>query len=218
MKNMKKVGLGLILGLFFSCANAAIVSIDYTFDDRSIEFNGVTQNTGGIVMSIVVDTDTPNLGVGFGSFQNFYDVDVFFTSTGLGLNHERVTSNTYLYFGGSVFGFSDTSTGSFGTIFTAIGTTSNLSFGTAYDLSTLIVPQGPVAGFINELRTANDIVFENGDRITGGGNATISSSTTVALALSPTPVPTLSEWSLILLIFLLGMVGFIAYRKVWWPN
>jgi hypothetical protein len=175
------------LTLFGSLITGANAAIDYSFDDRSIEFNGVTTTTGGILMSIVVDTDTPNLGSSFSSFDNFYAADVYFSSTGLGLTNEMVSSATFLYFGTSVFGFTDTASSSdFSTIFTAYGGP-NLAFGSSFDLSTLTIPQGPVNSTGNELRTANDIIFANGDRITGG--VTIANNSTATVSLSSVPEP-----------------------------
>lgn len=171
---MKKI-FSLFILLYVGTANATLISIDYVFADRSIEFNGVTQNTGGIEISIVADTNTANLGTSFDHWENFYKAEVFFTASGLGLNYEKVVSDTYLYFGETVFGFTDT-VGNFGTIFTAYGGATNLAFGNQFDLSTIVVPQGPLATTLNELRTENDIVFANGDRITGGEDSILVSS------------------------------------------
>ncbi len=197
----------LILGaslLISSVASAGLISIDFEFDARSLEFNGVTQDAGEIFMSIVVDTDTPNLGTGFGDFDNAYAADVFFTSVNLGLNNTKVISDTFLYFGTSVVGFSDTSNYEFSTIFTSYGS-SNLTFGTAFDLSTILVPQGPIVKTGNELRTSRDIVFDNGDRITGG--VTLSSlANTVSVNSVNVPEPST------LAIFALGMIGLASRR------
>ena len=147
-------------------ANAVPVSIDFEFSPITVSFNGVVQSTGTIEMSIVTDTDAPNLGTGFGDFQMAYDADVFFTAAALGLNNTLVTSPTTLYFGNSVVGFS-AGFQEFGTIFTAyIGPT--LTFGSAFDLSTLLVPQGPISLSGTEFRTASQITFANGSYFDSG--------------------------------------------------
>ena len=74
---MKKI-FSLFILLYVGTANATLISIDYVFADRSIEFNGVTQNTGGIEMSIVADTNTANIGTSFDHWENFYKAEVFF--------------------------------------------------------------------------------------------------------------------------------------------
>ena len=169
----------ILTGALAGGAQAALVSIDVEYEDRMLEFNDVVSSTGGISMSIVVDTDSPNLGTSFNGLFNFYDADVFFTAPGLGLENELIVSDTFLFFAVDVHGFTDT-VSSFTTIFTASGGPDALAFGTRYDLSTLVVPQGPVSNTTNELRTSNDIVFANGDRITGGGTAQAASLTTVS--------------------------------------
>ena len=145
-------------------AHAIPISLDFEFSPITVAFNGVMQSTGNISMSIVTDTTTPNSGGSFNSFDNFYSANVYFTAAALGLNNTRVNMPTDLYFGNKVVGFR---VNDFGTIFTAfIGP--QLSFGNAFDLSTLVVPQGPIDLTGTEFRTGLAITFENGDFFDAG--------------------------------------------------
>lgn len=165
---------------------AAPISIDFEFSPITVSFNGVTQSTGNISMSIVTDTNTPNIGSGFSDFNNFYSADVYFTAPALVLNNTRVNMTTDLYFGSSIVGFRVTD---FGTIFTAfIGPV--LSFGSAFDLSTLVVPQGPIALSGTFFRTTQAITFENGSSFDSGAFVALSDrQNTVTLGFATNDVP-----------------------------
>lgn len=185
-------------------AHAIPISLDFEFSPITVAFNGVTQSTGNISMSIVTDTTTPNSGSSFGDFSNFYSANVYFTAAALGLNNTRVNMPTDLYFGSSVVGFR---VNDFSTIFTAhIGP--QLSFGNAFDLSTLVVPQGPINLAGTEFRTGLAITFENGDFFDAGAFLNFSGDNTVSVSrASNNNVPEPGT-------FLLLSIGLLAASRV----
>jgi hypothetical protein len=189
--------------------HAAPISIDFEFSPITVSFNGVVQSTGDISVSIETDTSTPNLGGSFGDFDNFYAADVYFTSSTLGLNRTRVSSPTELYFGASVVGFR---IDDFSTIFTAyIGP--QLSFGTAFDLSTITVPQGPISLEGTEFRTDQAITFANGSVFDAGAFTDFSGQqNTVRVRARDTNVPAPGALSLIAL-GLLAAVRLTHHRQ-----
>lgn len=177
LKRLLGVG-ALVLCSAMTPAHAVPISLDFEFSPITVAFNGVTQSTGNISMSIVTDTTTPNSGSSFGDFSNFYSANVYFTAAALGLNNTRVNMPTDLYFGGSVVGFR---VNNFNTIFTAfIGP--QLSFGNAFDLSTLVVPQGPISLAGTEFRTELAITFENGDFFDAGASTSFAGQNTVSVS------------------------------------
>jgi MYXO-CTERM domain-containing protein len=185
-------------GLVFAAAMAASavaaatpISLDYTFSPITVKFNGVLQSIGDFTMSIKTDTSNPNLGTGFGDFDNAYAADVYFTAAALGLNNAHVTNPTQLYFGGNVVGFK---VNDFGTIITGfVGNA--LSFGNAFDLSTLVVPQGPISLQGTEFRTAVAITFDNGSFF-DAGQSTAFVEQTNTLTVNGTTVPEPSSLAL----------------------
>ena len=188
-------------------AHAVPISLDFEFSPINVAFNGVLQSTGNISMSIVTDTSTANSGSGFGDFQNFYSANVYFTAAALGLNNTRVNMPTDLYFGGNVVGFR---VNDFGTIFTAyIGP--QLSFGSAFDLSTLVVPQGPIDLTGTEFRTALAITFENGDFFDAGASTAFDGRNTVSVNRANNNVP--EPGTLLLLAVGLLAASGVARRK-----
>lgn len=168
-----------------SLSNAAPVAINFQFSSIKVAFNGVTQATGDIAVSIVTDTDTPNLGGSFSAFNNFYAAEVYFTSATLGLNNTRVNGNTQLYFGGSVMGFR---IDNFSTIFTAYAG-SMLAFDDLFDLSTLVVPQGPILSAGTEFRTTQAITFANGSSFDAGAFTTFEARNLVSVKALGNTVP-----------------------------
>ncbi|WP_426210504.1 PEP-CTERM sorting domain-containing protein [Massilia sp. TWP1-3-3] len=184
----------LFIGAMAACSvsAAAPISIDYTFSPVTVVFNGTLQSTGAFTMSIKTDTDTPNLGSGFGDFQNAYAAEVYITAAALGLDNAHVTNPTQLYFGGTVFGFK---VDDFGTILTGYAGT-QLSFGYAFDLSTLVVPQGPVLMRGTEVRTSTAINFDNGSMFDAGQLVSFTNQTNTATVTGLVDVPEPSSLAL----------------------
>ena len=172
----------VILTTLGTSAHGSPISIDLDFSSFTTTFNGVSQATGAMQVSIVTDTTTLNSGSGFGSFSNFYAADVFFTAAALGLNKTKLSGPAYLYFAADIVGFT-TAIGTFSTILSVKGG-SPLSFGTAFDISTIVSPQGPVALTGTEMRTGTVITLDNGDVFDIAGNinlvGTQTNSATVA--------------------------------------
>lgn len=206
----------------FSAASSAAATLEFTFNiaDRQLELNGTTVSTGDHTMRIVVDDSAANLGTSYSDWGNFYDADVFLDIDDLGIN-AQVTSATYLYFGNGVVGFTDT-VGSFSTIYTLANSngssSDNFDFGgvdgntAGFNLANIDVPQDLLNMQYNELRTANDIVLSNGDRITGGTTLT-NRSDSVSLGtvrdVAPVPLPA----SLPLLLAGFAGLGLASRRK-----
>ena len=187
---LKSLFRGLVFaGTMAASAMAAAtpISLDYTFSPITVKFNGLMQSVGAFTMSIKTDTSNANLGGGFGNFNNAYAADVYITAAALGLNNAHVTNPTQLYFGGNVVGFK---VDNFATIITAfVG--NQLNFGNAFDLSTLVVPQGPVSLNGTEFRTGVAITFDNGSFFDAGqSTAFVNQTNTVTVnPLNQVPEP-----------------------------
>ncbi len=211
----------VIIYLCLSITAALAIPIEFVFNiaDRELEFNNVTTNTGAHQMRISVDTSATNLGTGFGDFANFYAADVFFDAPGLGLANSQVVSDTFLYFGNGVVGFSDQVSGVFTTIYTVANPgdsiNDNFEFGgtdgnvSGFDLSQIDIPQILIGMTVQELRTANDIVFDTGDRITGGITVRNRNDSISVGAVSAVPLPA----ALPLFAGGIGLLGLFGWRR-----
>lgn len=219
---MKFLGLALAaLVCAFAVApsksDAATIRIDFSISSFDAEFNGVVQSTGDLTLSVFADTETPNLGASFDKFKNRYEADAFVTAADLGLNNERIASETYLYFGGSVIGITD-QISYFGSIISVAGG-SNLQFGTLYDLSTLVIPQATIQKSASEFNNELGWTFENGDVFNAGGanqqttrspgDSSIQVTAIQVTQLTAVPLPA----GVLLLLSGLGAMG-IARRKL----
>ncbi len=201
-------------------AIAATLEFEFNIATRPLELNGVTTNIGAHTMRIVVEDTAPNLGSSFGDFMNFYDAEVFFDAPDIGLNNAEVTSDTFLYFGNGVVGFTDT-VGTFFTIYSLANpdgsSVDNFDFGgvdgnaSGFDLSNIDVPQTLFGMTFNELRTGNDIVFSTGDRITGGTTLRNRADSVSVAELSIAPVPLPAGFPM-LLVGLAGL-GWLGSRR-----
>jgi hypothetical protein len=167
---LSAVAFAAVLSVAAGSARAAPITIAVEFSPFTASFNGVVQSTGTMLMEMRTDTSNPNLGPGIMPFFGYWATDVFITAPSLGLNQTEVTSPTYLMFGGAGanIGFTDTILGGQTIITAFLG--SHLTFGTNYNLSTLVVPQGPIFKPGTEFRTGNAITFQNGSRFDAGAS------------------------------------------------
>ncbi|MEM1047373.1 MAG: hypothetical protein AAGL24_14545 [Pseudomonadota bacterium] len=162
--------ISALVALTPTASRALPISIDFTFSSFSASFNGSVRETGDVSLKLLLDTTTPNLGRGFGSFSNAYAVDAFVTAPDLDLDNTKIVSDTFLYFGNDVVGITDgipgvtsNAFGDFSTIWTA-AEGGNLEFDRNYDLATLFVPQAPVSKSATEFRAARGWQFANGSQ------------------------------------------------------
>jgi hypothetical protein len=211
-KTLSLLALSLVGAWGFSfSANATPIEIQYQYSGFTAEFDNVTQSTGPFQMTIVTDTSDPNLGSGFGSFSNVYAASVYITAPSLGLNNALITSPTYLYFGSTVTGWTDNINAGFGTIMSEFGT--SLSFGSAYNLSTLVVPQGPIAESGNEFRTADAITFNNGSFFNAGQSLALSGRNTLSVNSVAVPGPVVGAGLPGAILAFGGLLGWMRRRK-----
>ncbi len=174
------VGALLISTLHAGVASADLIEFDVHFSSFTASFNGVSQATGPLTLSIQTDTANPNLVPGWGIYNATFAV----TAPALSLDHAVVTSPTYLYINvlPSIIGMLNTPSLDYNYLWTV--SVGSLPIAHADDLSTLNVPFGPNPYSNYFLSTSNlggaPIQLDNGSQfdagqfLVGGNDASVS--------------------------------------------